>query len=491
MRRLFLALALLSCGGGCGGETVGEAAPSADSGTQVEDTGVPPVVEEDSAPPVVEDAPLADAPAWSPDRVDVALPCSDGKDDVYRTPSLSGGSTTAPGDILRCANDATLDLAATQSRLAGTDVDATTGVRQLRIAYRTQRSNGDKAASSARVYLPLIPRSGPLPVVVIGHPSEGIADSCAPSRRDDTMKEIALPFAARGYAVIAPDLPGLGNEGTQAYLDNREQAYALLDGARALRKLLKDGAFGSTVVMAGYSQGGGAVLAAQSLASTYGAGGDLAAVIAIAAQYPTRIESFGFRDLLESPEALTIAHGYSKPVVALLRTYGWFANTGREPAGGIPSAKRSTLAGSIESLCLIPLGGAMQAQAPKVKDFIDDELRQGLLACIASTTDSKCTGTAREYHAFLTQNHLVSDAKGAKILYVQGLLDTVMPAAEEAACNVKKLRAESAPVTVCTDSGATHANAPQRNIKSAMAWLEATLAGTAPASCTDALPTCK
>lgn len=478
---LALPLVLLACSGEP--PTALERPDAGDETGPAEAASPLPLPEADSAPEEVEVAP----PPWSPALVELAAPCDDGSEDVYRAPSTSGKN----GDILRCAPDETLDLAATRARLADTAVDATTGVRQLRVAYRTQRSDGARAASTARVYLPLTPRPGPLPVVVIGHPSEGVADGCAPSRRADTLKEIALPFAARGYAVIAPDLPGLGNEGTQAYLDNREQGYALLDGARALRALLRDGAFDEGVVMAGYSQGGGAVLAAQALAGTYGAGGALRAVIAFAAQYPTRLESFGFVELLRRPDDLTIAHGYSKPVVALLRTYAWFANTGRDPRAGIPEAKRAGLGAAIESMCLIPLGGAMQAQAPRVRDFLDDELRRGLLACIASKADVACTGVAREYHAFLTQNHLAADPKGAPILYVQGLLDTVMPAAEEGACNVKKLRAESAPLTVCTDGGATHANAPQRNVKHAMAWLEATLAGIAPPPCTDALPTCR
>ena len=484
---ILLVLALVGCGGNVPEEPA--VTPSADTGIAAE-TNVPPV-EEDAVPvddsaPVDTDTPAP--PAWSPELVDLAAPCTDKADDIYRTPSMVG---SAAGDILRCTVDATLDLDQTRARLNGIDVEATSGVRQIRISFRTQRRDGKQAASTGRVYLPIVPRKGPLPVIVIGHPSEGLADSCAPSRREDTLKEIALPFAARGYAVIAPDLTGLGNEGTQAYLDNRDTAYSLLDGARALRKLLKTGAFEKTVAMAGYSQGGGAVLAAQALAGTYGADGELKAVVAFAAQYPTRMESFGFVKLLENPDDLTIMHGYSKPVVALLRNYAWFANNGRDPAGAIPSTKRSSLTSAIESMCLIALGGAMQAQAPKVKDFIDDELRVGLLACIASTSDAKCTGNARDYHAFLTANHLAADPAGAKILYVQGLLDTVMPAAEEASCNTKKLRSDGASLAVCTDSGATHANVVQRNIKTGMAWLEATLAGTTPPSCTNALPACK
>jgi len=480
-----LALSVVGCGGG-----VEEATPAnvpADSGRMnlAENDTAPPVVEDDSAP--VEPADAA-PPPWSAELVDLARDCADATEDVYRAPAPS---SAAKGDVLRCAPEVTNDLAKTKSLLIGTDVEATTGVRQLRVAFRTQRSNGSAAASTARVYLPTTPKAGPLPVVVIGHPSEGLADSCAPSKREDTMKEIALPFAARGYAVIAPDLPGLGNEGTQAYLDNREQGYAILDGARALRKLLKSGAFSSKIVLAGYSQGGGAVLSAQSLARTYGADGEVAVVASFAAQWPTRLESFGFVDLLKRPDDLTIALGYTKPVVAVLRTYGWFANSGRLAAGGIPAEKRDTLTSAIESLCLIPFGGAVQARAPRVRDFVDEELRVGLLACIASTTDPKCTGAAREYHEFLVKNHLAADPKGAPILYVQGLLDTVMPVAEEAACNVAKLAAEGAPLTVCTDSMATHANVVQRNIADVLPRIETLLAGGSVNDCENKLPVCR
>jgi pimeloyl-ACP methyl ester carboxylesterase len=474
-----LAFSLVACGGSAEEPSVVAAANN--------DTGVTEPMETPDSAPI--DPPDTASPAWSPELVDLAHACTDASDDVYRTPS--GLPSLALGDVIRCAPEATNDLARTKSLLTGTNVEATTGVRQYRVSFRTQKSNGAATASTARVYVPLTPRTGPLPVVVIGHPSEGLADSCAPSKRDDTLKEIALPFAARGYAVIAPDLAGLGNEGTQAYLDNREQGYALLDGARALRRLLKSGAFSTKIVLAGYSQGGGAVLSAQSLAQSYGAGGEVAVAAAFAAQFPTRLESFGFVDLLKRPDDLTIALGYTKPVVAVLRTYAWFANSGRSAAGGIPFNKRDDLTSSIESLCLIPFGGALQARAPRVRDLIDDELRVGLLACINSVTDSKCIGAARDYHEFLVKNHLAADPKGAPILYVQGMMDTVMPVSEEAACNAAKLRADGANLTVCTDSMATHANVVQRNIAATILRIEAMLAGKPAGDCKDTLPACK
>ncbi|MGZ3417133.1 MAG: lipase family protein [Polyangiales bacterium] len=453
-----------------------------------------PIVEDTGSNELPTDAAGTDAipeaapPPWSSDLVAPALPCTDDAARIYEKPSDL--ATRDKGDIFSCTTDPHFDLDTVKSRLFGKDVDALTGVKQLRISYRTTRSDGAATFTSARVYLPDVPHAGPLPVIVAGHPSEGIADSCAPSKRDDTLKEIALPWAARGYAIVVPDLPGLGTDGVQAYLDNREQGQALLDGARALRKLLKKGAFSTKIVVAGYSQGGGAALSAQALAKSYGADGELAAVVAFAPQWPTRIESFGFRDLLENPDDLTIVHGYSFPVVAVLRTYAWFANHGFSAGAGMPVDKRDSLAGSIDSLCLIPFGGAMQATAPKVSDFIDDDLRKGMLACIASASDPACTGTAKAYYSFLVANHLTGDASGAPVLYVQGALDTVMPAASEAACNVPKLRKDGVDVTVCSDSVATHSNVVDRNIGRGIQWVESKIWGTAPPSCDDSLPSC-
>src|SRR5438105_3942472 len=95
------------------------------------------------------------------------------------------------------------------------------------------------ADSAEAVYV--TPGALPLPVIVGAHPTVGMGDSCAPSRDPAQLRDVALPWAASGYAVIAPDYAGFGNEGVEGYLNNRDQAHALLDGARALRKLLVAG----------------------------------------------------------------------------------------------------------------------------------------------------------------------------------------------------------------------------------------------------------
>lgn len=476
---IFVLGACVGCGGSAAGEFVGAAdagdeTVSVDRAPPAEDTGVEPV--EDAAP---ETAP----PPWTPDLVDLAAPCSDTAEQVYLAP-VGPTSDAARGDVVRCTVDGTWTVADVQAKIGGKDDPSkASALKIVRIAYRTRRGDGRPAIGTARVYLPVTPRPGPLPVVVSAHPSEGLADGCAPSRDEGKMNEVATPLGARGYAVIAPDFAGLGNEGTQGYLDNRDTGYSTLDAARALRKLLKPGAFSAKVAMNGYSQGGGAVLSAQALARTYGVDGELVAVAAFAPQWPTRLNSFGFVDLLKQPDALTISFGVTKPVVAVLRTYAYFANATGDHGAGIPAVTRSSISNSIDNLCLVAFGGALQGSALRVRDFFDDGLRTGLLACVADPKSAGCAGAAKAYHAFLGQNHLKADPKGARVLYVQGGADTIMPPAQEAACNVAKLRAEGVVPQLCVDGVALHSNIVDRNIAFGMDWISAAVAGTA-------LPTC-
>lgn len=491
--RVALGLVLGAFGGfgaGCGGSAEGQFAMAdtgapAEEAAPAEDTAAPDVAEEDSPPP--DTAP----PPWTKDLVDLAAPCTDTPEQVYLAP-VGPVSDDQRGEIVRCAADGVRDVADVRAKIGDRDdTKGASALRYFRIAYRTRRGDGRPGIGTARVMVPVSPAKGPLPVVVAAHPSEGLADQCAPSRDEGKLNEIATPLAARGHVVIAPDFAGLGNEGTQGYLDNRDTGQSTLDAARALRRLLRPGAFSEKVVMTGYSQGGGAVLSAQALARSYGAGGTLVAVAAFAPQWPTRPNSFGFVDLLGKPDALTISFGITKPVVAVLRTYAWFANVGADHGLGIPGPNRSSISSSVDNLCLVAFGGALQGAALRVRDFFDDGLRTGLLACFADPKAAACAGAAKAYHAFLVGNHLTSDPKGAKILYVQGGADTIMPPAEEAACNVAKLRAEGAAPEVCWDALALHSNVVDRNVRFAMDWLAARVDGTTAPTCASAeLPTC-
>jgi len=482
-KALFGALLLLA---GCG---------SAPAAVDAGEDAAPPV---DAAPPLVEAGAPDVAEASAPPRADVpAVTCTDAADAVYITPSLPTFTPASRGDVVRCAPDYTLALSDVQSQTSGKGLSTTmtTGVSVYRIAFRTERGDGSPGVSTARVYLPAAPRALPLPVLVAAHPTNGLADSTAPSMDPTSNEDLALPWAGLGYAVIVPDYAGLGNEGVQSYLDNHDQAHAVLDGARALRKLLASGVFSSQVAVIGYSQGGGAALSAQALASSYGCDGTLAAVVAFAPEWPTRMSSFGFVDMLENPSELTIETGISFNVVEVMRTYAYFYNRVGVPHAddGFPSTQRTGFDGAINSLAEVPLGGYLQANALHISDFIDDAFRASLLACIEDgETDAGCVDPGKSYFEFLSQNFVTPDPNGAKVLFVQGLADYVMPAASEGACNVAYLKAGGVTPQVCVDPAAQHQTVVGRNMDFAIPWLEAALTGTAAPACTatGTLPAC-
>jgi len=459
MVRFWPLLWLVACG-----------APRSVTPTPPEDSGVP-----EAPDAAVPDSGTPDAGVVAPDagapRLAIRAPCTETLAQVQAA-TADGGS--ALGARLACAPDQLLAQGDT-----------------FFLSFRTTRGNGQPGASTARVFLPKNPRPVPSPLVVVAHPSVGIADGCAPTRESDGVFSLALPWVERGYPVIAPDYAGLGNPGTHGYVDNHDTAYSVLDAARALEALLEPGALDGRQVLLGYSEGGGAVLASQALEGTYGTFGRLTAVIAYAPQYFVRLNSFGYVSMFRSPDALTVAQGYTKPVVAALRQYGWYENYAGEGRGGeaFPAAGRAGTVDAIEQQCIIGLGAFLPTQRTRVRDLMDDELRTTFLACVDGAAG--CRDPGKRYHDGLVADLLRNDPSGAPVLVVQGMLDTVMPVGEEAACVVPKLRADGVDLTLCTDGAAAHNNIFDRNADLAVQWGEAKLQGTTAPGCQAAtLPAC-
>ncbi|MGH7330054.1 MAG: lipase family protein, partial [Polyangiaceae bacterium] len=302
----------------------------------------------------------------------------------------------------------------------------------------------------------------------------------------------ALPWAALGYAVIAPDYAALGTPGVQGYVDNHDTGYSMLDGARALRKMLPAGAFSSKVVMAGHSQGGGGALSAQALAKTYGLDGDLVAVAVFAPEWPTRLDSFGYVSMLQSPNDLTITTGISNNVVAAYREYGYFSNyvTSSNGMDAFPSAQAAIEVSTMNALDEVGFGGYLHGVDLHLGDMFDSGFRTSLVSCIAGT--SGCNAREAAYLSFLQQNILTADASGAKVLYVQGLAYIVMSPAQEGACNVLKLQNDGVTPTVCVDASGQHTDVTSRNISYGISWVQSVLSGATPPACSSssALPTC-
>jgi len=465
---------------GCGG---GNAADDADAPTdQVDDAS------DDSD----DDPPLPDAPVDAPAMWSSTPDCT--ATDIYATPTLPPLTPDQRGAIVGCTLGTRLDPAAVQTAMSDDGAEgvvAQTGAQTIKLAYRTVRSDGTATVSTATAYLPLEPRALPAPVVLVGRSTSGLADSCAPSRDEVPGANYILPFAARGFIVISPDFAGLGNDGAHAYLDNHEAAAQLFDAHRALEKLLPAGTVGASVGAVGYSQGGGVVLSAQGLEQELTGARTLKGIVAIAPEWPISSRSFGYEDVLRNPDRITALAGLAPPTVTVLRHYGFLANrVGEAEAGAsFPASERDDLIEQINSLCTIPLGGALNAMQRHLRDLVDPAFRDQVLACIDGTPG--CAGLGQEFHAWMESDYVTADPTGARVLIVQGLADQVMTAAGEAACDVAKLRAEGVEPQLCVDTIATHDSVLERRIEDVVAWIEAIATDQPAPTCgSQALPAC-
>jgi dienelactone hydrolase len=399
------------------------------------------------------------------------VPCTNTAAEVY---AATAQANAALGSILACSVDPVLDAAAIPA-LVGDSIAVTSSVKQYRIAYQTRDAHGGPAVSTARVYLPSTPRARPVPLAVAMHGSVGLADACVPSV--DSDNSLPLPYAARGFAAIAPDLAGLGNAGTQDYLDNHTQGWQTLDGARALRAMLPPGLTAQELTIAGYSQGGGAALSAHSLIHGDGEGiGTLVATVVYAPEWPISMKSFDYDAILRNPTNLTIFEGLSYSSVAVMRQYAFLEDHVAVGHGkdGVPSQFSANLESSIQSQCLVPLGGYIQTSMLHTGDLIDASLRTSMLACFDGQPG--CGGDGAAYHDFLVQNILDADATAGPVFIVAGALDLIMPPAKEASCIKDKLVAAGVDVSTCVISDADHSNIMEHHWKG-LAWAESVVDG--------------
>ncbi len=166
----------------------------------------------------------------------------------------------------------------------------TTGVpsggKAWRILYTTTRADGSVALASAVVLVPTGTGSAPSPVIAWAHGTTGVAQTCAPSLIGGNEPFYAgFPAVGQvvkqGWAIVAPDYPGLGTSGPAPYLIGAGEAHSVLDAVRAARRLPEASLSGRTVVW-GYSQGGQAAIWTGALAPSYAPDVKLSGVAAMA-----------------------------------------------------------------------------------------------------------------------------------------------------------------------------------------------------------------
>jgi pimeloyl-ACP methyl ester carboxylesterase len=160
----------------------------------------------------------------------------------------------------------------------------------LRILYSS--TNGidgtTPVAISGLLFLPKgKPPEGGWPLLAWAHGTTGMADICAPSWEGLPLRVEALlnTWLAHGFAIVATDYQGLGTPGPHPYMAVRPAAYDVLDSIRAAQHAFS--AIGKKVLLAGYSQGAGAVVGAGALQPSYAPGLDIRGIIAIGVPYTT------------------------------------------------------------------------------------------------------------------------------------------------------------------------------------------------------------
>jgi pimeloyl-ACP methyl ester carboxylesterase len=151
--------------------------------------------------------------------------------------------------------------------------DAPAGAKGWNVIYVSEILPGKLAYVSGEIYVPSAVARGQRDVVLWNHETAGLADACAPSRRNSVEqghdRVPAMPaLLAKGYIVVMSDYPGLGLPGPAYYMAGQPNARASLDMLRVAQKF-SDAKPSKRYVMYGWSQGGQTTMWSENIAASY------------------------------------------------------------------------------------------------------------------------------------------------------------------------------------------------------------------------------
>jgi hypothetical protein len=443
----------------------------------------------------------------------LAIACSDGKDAVYQLPAgLPPFDSTRRGDVIRCSYEryvAAADANAALNGLGYTGPAVTNGMDVYRIAFRTQRSapavtpDGGAAElggfSSARVFLP--DQQNPAAYAVVGHGTLGEGASCADSVKDvldptltQSAKILDLTLAGNGFITIEPDYSGYGyGQEPHGWYLAEDEAHAFLDATRAMKNLLQPSALPAQVAFVGHSQGSHVVLAAQSMAKSYGMEGQL---IGVAPMGLLWFSGLTWGAALSSLAGLTTQNDSAALSYAMFFFYG-HGELYDGPGGGLAmfqASKRAAVQTFLQNQCeadataVVPTFGATPA------DFFDSAFVSAMENCTVLQTNCNVEPAATWSKRMLADRPAI-DPQSAPIVVWHGALDKDIPPAR-AQCGIDKLQsdlskagAHSTTLTICGDAGADHSGVVQRNADWIAQWVAARAAGQPdPPGCPGAAP---
>lgn len=195
--------------------------------------------------------------------------------DVYADPPMQ----TFYVDVMKMTPEGKLGQIIKQERI-DTSIN---GAQAWKIAYISSDVAGRKTIVTGLILAPVgpAPKEG-RPIMAWAHGTTGSAQNCGPSQIIDPTRalnqyflidgnswtDFGIPhgqeFIDQGYVVVATDYQGLGGGGKHQYAVAQTNGRDLINSARAARSMKEVGA-GKKTVLYGWSQGGGATIAAASL----------------------------------------------------------------------------------------------------------------------------------------------------------------------------------------------------------------------------------
>ncbi|GAA4013614.1 lipase family protein [Sphingomonas swuensis] len=155
------------------------------------------------------------------------------------------------------------------------------GMQAWKVRYLSRDDRTSVRELTAMVVAPreAVPTK-PRPVIAWTHGTWGTAQGCAPSLSARFFETLpALDAVRRGYVVVAPDYPGLGNAGVHPYLVGTTTGRSVLDAVRAAQQV-GGAAAGNRFAVWGESQGGHAALWTGQMMAADGGGLSLVGVAA-------------------------------------------------------------------------------------------------------------------------------------------------------------------------------------------------------------------
>jgi dienelactone hydrolase len=423
----------------------------------------------------------------------IATHCRDSIDSVYAVPSdLPPYAASHRGDVVRCARDRTFSVEEIETRLAADgfiDAEVRGPVRVYRVAYRTERLAGEEGLTSALVLLPDWPLTAAPPLVVFAHGLEGIDPECSVSKGDWTKAPYRrvgslLALASYGYPIIAPDYAGFmpGSAPGGAFL-SEDEAHSVLDGTRAVSKLLRPGATNDRVVLVGHSQGGHAVLSAQALAGSYGLTGRLAGVMAFA---PNWIPAQTWGLAIARELGLNTTDDSSTLRLAMIYFYT-HAELYDGPGSGLAlfqSGKRSLVESYLAACPPTPSVVPLAALGRTASDFFEPAFVDSIGSCALGNDVACATEPAPTWLPRFRADRPRLDVQGADVVMWLGAEDEALTP-ELAQCGIDKINEDfssaetTATFTVCGDRKAAHETVLSRNMSWAAQWI-ASQTGSAP-----------